>query len=236
MNIVIVNSATEGAKKAFTLFEQSFQEKAIVFGLATGSTPIELYQLLRESDLDFSDKISINLDEYIGLSAKDEHSYHYFMREQLFNDKPFKENHIPNGLEQCEEIEISRYENILKQYPIDLQLLGLGTNAHIGFNEPGTSFDTRTHKVALTESTIQANKRFFEKEEDVPTYAYSMGLQSIMDAKKIVLLAFGENKAQAVKDMIEGPVTIDVPASILQKHDNVTIIIDECAASLLKRS
>ncbi len=232
MEVIIVETPLDGAKEAFDIFARVKRLGGKVFGLATGSTPIELYQLLTESDLDFSDCVSVNLDEYVGLSPNDEHSYRYFMNEQLFTAKPFKESFVPNGLAP-EDIEIARYEQVLADNPIDLQLLGLGSNAHIGFNEPGTGFQERTHKVHLTESTINANKRFFENEEDVPRYAYSMGPASIMDAKEIVLMAFGEAKAQAVKDMIEGEVTPAVPASILQNHEQVTIIIDQAAAKLL---
>ena len=131
------------------------------------------------------------------------------------------------------EEETARYDQVLTEHPIDLQILGVGNNAHIGFNEPGSSFEATTRCVDLTDTTIQANKRFFESAEDVPTKAYSMGIKSIMDAKKIILLAFGENKAQAVKDMIEGPVTTDVPASILQEHPQVAVFLDKEAASLL---
>src|SRR5690606_14833119 len=124
---------------------------------------------------------------------------------------------------------------IIADNPIDLQILGIGTNGHIGFNEPGASFDSETRKVALVESTIESNKVYFEHEEDVPRYAYSMGIKSIMASKKIILMAFGEHKAEAIKNMIEGPITEDVPASILQRHPNVTVIVDEEAGSLLKR-
>lgn len=233
MDIIIVENAKQGAAKAFELFKTAYQKGAKHYGLATGSTPIELYTLIRESDLDFSDCYSINLDEYIGLAPDDEHSYGYFMEQHLFHAKPFKASFIPNGLQTDELAEISRYEAILKQYPIDLQILGLGTNAHIGFNEPGTSFHERTHKVKLADATIQANQRFFDQKEDVPTHAYSMGLQSIMDAKEIVLMAFGKNKAEAIKALVEGEITEQVPASILQQHPQVTIVIDKEAAMLL---
>lgn len=232
MNIIVVKNAEQGAKEAFALFEKAHQNGAKVFGLATGGTPVSLYGLIRESALSFEDCVSINLDEYVGLSKDNAHSYDAYMREHLFNAKPFKQSFLPDGL-ASEETEVARYERVLQENPIDFQLLGLGTNAHIGFNEPGTPFTQRTHKVALTQATITANKRYFEKEEDVPRYAYSMGLQSIMDAKEIVLMAYGEKKANAIFDMIEGPVTEDVPASILQTHGNVTVIIDEAAAALL---
>ena len=235
MEVIVVKTQEEGALAAFEIFKRAHSEGAKVFGLATGSSPIGLYELLRNSDLDFSDRISVNLDEYVGLAPTDEHSYHYFMKEQLFDAKPFKHSYLPDGLAEDVDAEVVRYENILQENPVDLQLLGIGSNAHIGFNEPGTPFTQRTHKVHLTESTIEANKRFFEKEEDVPRYAYSMGLQSIMDAKEIVLIAFGPKKIHAIKGLVEGPITEEVPASILQNHPKVTVICDEAAAELLTK-
>ena len=217
MEVIVVKTQEEGALAAFEIFKRAHGEGAQVFGLATGSSPIGLYELLRNSDLDFSDRISVNLDEYVGLAPTDEHSY------------------LPDGLAEDVDAEVVRYERILQENPVDLQLLGIGSNAHIGFNEPGTPFTQRTHKVHLTESTIEANKRFFEKEEDVPRYAYSMGLQSIMDAKEIVLIAFGPKKIHAIKGLVEGPITEEVPASILQKHPKVTVICDEAAAALLTK-
>ena len=235
MEVIVVKTQEEGALAAFEIFKRVYGEGAKVFGLATGSSPIGLYELLRNSDLDFSDRISVNLDEYVGLAPTDEHSYHYFMKEQLFDAKPFKHSYLPDGLAEDVDAEVVRYERILQENPVDLQLLGIGSNAHIGFNEPGTPFTQRTHKVHLTESTIEANKRFFEKEEDVPRYAYSMGLQSIMDAKEIVLIAFGPKKIHAIKGLVEGPITEEVPASILQKHPKVTVICDEAAEALLTK-
>lgn len=235
MDIKIVKNQEEGAKVAFEVFKEAYENGAKVFGLATGSSPLGLYEKIRQSSLDFSDRVSVNLDEYAGLSSEDEHSYHYFMNEQLFAAKPFLKSYLPDGLAEDIDAEVERYENILQDNPVDFQLLGIGSNAHIGFNEPGTPFTQRTHKVALAQATIEANKRFFEREEDVPRFAYSMGLQSIMDAKQILLIAFGEKKAQAILNTVKGDVTIDVPASILQKHPNVTIIVDEAAAALLNR-
>lgn len=232
MKIIRVKDKEEGGKKAFELIKEAYENGAEVFGLATGSTPETLYAELRNSDLDFSDKIAVNLDEYIGLDSSHPQSYHTFMTEQLFNEKPFKETHIPDGLAD-EESEVKRYNAILERYPIDVQILGIGTNAHIGFNEPGTPFDTHTQKVSLTPETIEANKRFFESEEDVPKSAYSMGIESIMAGKKIILLAYGENKAKAIADTVNGPVTEDVPASVLQNHSDVVLIVDEAAASQL---
>lgn len=230
MKVIIVKNAEEGAKKSFEVLKTAYENGAKVFGLATGSSPIGLYELIRNSELDFTDRISVNLDEYVGLSPENEHSYNYFMNEQLFATKPFKANYLPNGLGES-PTEEEKYEKILQDNPIDFQLLGIGSNAHIGFNEPGTSFEQRTHKMALTQSTIDANKRFFDKIEDVPTHAYSMGLANIMEAKEILLVAYGEKKVPAIKAMVEGPVTTDVPASILQNHPNVTIIVDEAAAA-----
>lgn len=232
MKINIVKNKEEGGKLAFQLVKEALEKGAEVFGLATGSTPEMLYKELRESDLDFSDKIAVNLDEYYGLAADHPQSYKYFMQENLFNAKPFRETHIPDGL-AAEETEVKRYDDILDKKPVDVQILGIGTNAHIGFNEPGTSFDTKTHKVRLTEDTIQANKRYFESEDEVPEYAYSMGIASIMEAGKVILMAFGKNKAEAINKTVNGPVTQDVPGSILQKHPNVVIIVDEEAASEL---
>ncbi|UPQ86080.1 glucosamine-6-phosphate deaminase [Ignavigranum ruoffiae] len=234
MYVQVFNSKEEASKAAFDLFKETIENNPqATFGLATGSTPEPLYQLLRESDLDFSQATALNLDEYYGLSADHPQSYAYFMKEQLFDHKPFKETFIPQGDQANVEEETARYDQVLAEHPIDLQILGVGNNAHIGFNEPGSSFDATTRCVDLTDTTIQANKRFFDSAEDVPTKAYSMGIKSIMDAKKIILLAFGENKAQAVKDMIEGPVTTDVPASILQEHPQVAVFLDKEAASLL---
>ncbi|WP_146922880.1 glucosamine-6-phosphate deaminase [Alkalibacterium kapii] len=232
MKIEVVKDKVEGGKFAFDHIKKAMEKNALVFGLATGSTPETLYKELRESELDFSDKIAVNLDEYIGIGSEHPQSYAYFMQEQLFNEKPFKETHIPDGLAP-EEAEIERYNTVLENNPIDVQILGIGTNAHIGFNEPGTSFDSTTHKVALTDETIEANKRYFESKDEVPKYAYSMGIASIMAAKKIIIMAFGSNKADAIEKTVNGPVTEEVPASILQKHQDVIMIVDEEAASKL---
>ena len=232
MKILQVKDQQAGGRAGYDVFAEAVKNGAHVFGLATGSTPISIYDELKASDLDFSDKISINLDEYKGLPGTHEQSYRYFMNEHLFNAKPFKESYVPDGMADA-ETETERYEGIIDANPIDLQILGLGQNGHIGFNEPGTPFDSLTHEVTLTESTIEANARFFEHEDEVPRYAYSMGIGSIMKAKEILLVAYGAAKADAVAAMIEGPVTEDMPASILQKHANVTVIIDEAAGAKL---
>ncbi|MBU8880179.1 glucosamine-6-phosphate deaminase [Bacillus sp. FJAT-29790] len=234
MNVIVVKNQEEAAEKAFEIVKAGLENGSIkTLGLATGSTPLKLYEKMRGEDLDVSDVTTVNLDEYIGLDVNDSQSYNYFMQKELFNMVNFKESYLPNGMAQDLDAECERYEDIIAANPIDLQVLGLGTNAHIGFNEPGTSFDVKTHAVELTEATIEANKRFFEKAEDVPTHAISMGIATIMSAKQIVLMAFGEAKAEAVKQMIKGPISQECPASVLQNHANVTIIIDEAAASQL---
>lgn len=235
MDVIVVKNDVEGGAKAADMIREAVKNGAKVFGLATGSTPVEMYKNLVASDVDFSKLTSINLDEYVGLPADNEQSYHRFMQENLFDKKPFAKSYVPNGLATDADAETTRYNKIIADNPIDLQVLGLGRNGHIGFNEPGSPIDAETRKVPLTQSTIDANARFFDKEEDVPKYAYSMGIGSIMKSKQLVLMAWGEEKADAVKGMIEGPVTPDCPASILQKRDNVTVIIDEAAASKLSK-
>ncbi|WP_159721221.1 glucosamine-6-phosphate deaminase [Enterococcus sp. CSURQ0835] len=233
MDVIRVKNDVEGGKKAFELIKAGMENDIKVLGLATGSTPETLYQEMTGSNLDFSALTSVNLDEYVGLDGSDEQSYRYFMNDRLFNQKPFKETFVPNGKAQDLEAECKRYDQVIADHPIDIQILGIGRNGHIGFNEPGTSFDVTTHVVELTESTIEANKRYFDKVEDVPTHALSMGIGSIMQSKKIVLMAYGESKADAIKGMLDGPVTEELPASVLQNHPNVTVIIDEAAASKL---
>lgn len=231
--IIRVKDAEEGGKKAFELIKEGIENGAQVLGLATGSTPETLYQEMVKSDVDFSHCVSINLDEYIGLSGDNDQSYRYFMNSHLFNQKPFKATYVPNGKAEDLAAECRHYEEILANHPIDIQILGIGENAHIGFNEPGTPFDAPTQVVELTESTINANKRNFEKIEDVPTTAISMGIGSIMKSKKVILIAYGEAKAEAIANTINGEMTTDVPASVLQNHPDVTIILDDAAASKL---
>lgn len=234
MNIIYEKNKEQGSIKAAEIIIEGLNSGAKVFGLATGSTPEIVYEQLIASDADFSDAVSVNLDEYVGLAGDHEQSYQYFMDKKLFDHKPFKATYVPNGTNE-EEAEIERYEEILAENPVDIQLLGIGQNGHIAFNEPGTPLDSVTHKVELTDSTIQANKRNFEKEEDVPRFAYSMGLSSIMQAKKIILLAFGEEKAEAIRDLVTAEVaTEDIPSTVLINHPDVTIIVDEAAAKLIK--
>ncbi|MBM7643027.1 glucosamine-6-phosphate deaminase [Streptococcus loxodontisalivarius] len=233
MKIIRVSSQKEGGQRAFDLLVRAIDGGAKVLGLATGSTPLSLYEEMAASDYDFSDLTTINLDEYVGLAASSPQSYHTFMQERLFQYKSFKASYLPDGQADDLEKAVRDYDQILAAQPIDLQILGIGHNGHIGFNEPGTAFDSKTHLVNLKESTIKANARFFEDEHQVPRQAISMGIASIMAAKKIILLAFGEEKADAIKAMVEGPVTEDLPASILQRHPDLTLILDHDAASKL---
>ncbi len=214
-----------------------------VLGLATGSTPVGAYgELIRKyeaGDLDFSRIRSVNLDEYKGLSGDHDQSYRYFMNHNLFDhvniDK--EKTNVPNGLAEDPEAECVRYNGVIEaQGGIDLQLLGIGNNGHIGFNEPCDVFERGTHVVTLTEETRQSNARFFSSIDEVPTHALTMGIGNIMSAKKILLLASGEGKAEALYETCFGPVTPGVPASILQLHGDVVIIADEAALSLIRKN
>ncbi|KRM00062.1 glucosamine-6-phosphate deaminase [Liquorilactobacillus satsumensis] len=235
MKLIVVKDSEQGGKEAYQIFAEALKNGATVFGLATGSTPLTTYQKLVASKLDFSDAISINLDEYVGLKPDNPQSYQYFMQEHLFKSKPFKRSYLPQGDAKDAAQEVKRYDRVIAENPIDLQLLGIGRNGHIGFNEPGSDFTSATHKVALTPSTIAANARFFKNKDEVPRYAYSMGIGTILKSKKIILEAFGAAKAAAVAAMIEGPVTPACPASALQKHADVVAIVDEAAAAKLKK-
>ncbi|MCM0598219.1 glucosamine-6-phosphate deaminase [Periweissella fabalis] len=233
MKIIKVTDQQAGGKAGFEIFKEALANGATTFGLATGSTPVTTYAEIVASDLDFSKSTSINLDEYVGLAADHDQSYHYFMNKHLFSKKPFAQTFLPDGLAPDLDTFVKQYHEIIEKHPIDLQILGIGQNGHIGFNEPGTSFEANTHVVDLTDSTIEANSRFFASRDEVPAQAISMGIAEILKSKQIIVEAFGKNKAAAVKKMIEGPITEDVPASVLQKHDNVIVIVDEDAASLL---
>ncbi|MET3643600.1 glucosamine-6-phosphate deaminase [Streptococcus gallinaceus] len=233
MKVITVKDQVEGGKVAFELLKEKLDQGAKVLGLATGSTPIEFYKEIVASDVDLSSLVSVNLDEYVGLSADDEQSYAYFMKENLFAEKPLKVSYLPNGLAENPAEEALRYNQILAENPIDFQILGIGRNGHIGFNEPGASFEGVTRVVDLTPSTIAANARFFQDENQVPKQAYSMGIANIMASKTIVLMAYGAEKADAVYGMVNGPVTEELPASILQKHADVVVIVDQAAAAKL---
>lgn len=234
MKIIKVTNQAEGGAIAFTLLKEALKNGAKTLGLATGSSPLSFYQKLVTSDLDFSQMVSINLDEYVGLSANNDQSYHYFMNEHLFKYKSFKTSYLPDGLSENSVQAAENYDQIIADNPIDFQILGIGRNGHIGFNEPGTSFDSKTHVVDLATSTIEANARFFDSIDEVPRQAISMGIASIMSAKQIVLMAYGSEKAEAIYKTVHGVMTEDVPASALQKHENVILVLDEAAASLLE--
>jgi len=211
-----------------------------VLGLATGGSPVGAYKRLIEKykngDLCFDQVRAINLDEYCGVGADDEQSYAYFMRENLFNHVNINLNnvYIPNGLEADAEKECKLYDAVIAANPIDMQLLGVGTNGHIGFNEPSTELMFATHHAALAEATIEANRRYFESEEQVPKTAYTMGVGQIMHAKKILLIASGESKANILYEALCGPITTQVPASFLQMHRDVTVVGDEAALARLR--
>ena len=241
MKIIKTADYNEMSRKAANLIgAQVIMKPNCILGLATGSSPIGTYKELikrcEEGDLDFSQVKSVNLDEYKGLPRDNDQSYYYFMNHNLFDhiniDKA--NTHVPNGMEPDAAKECANYEELIKSLGgVDLQLLGLGHNGHIGFNEPAEEFDKVTHCVDLQESTIEANKRFFASEDDVPKQAYTMGIKNIMQAKKILLIAGGEEKAEALKNSLYGPITPSVPASILQLHNDVTVIADEAALSLI---
>ena len=227
-------------KAANIISAQVIMKPNCVLGLATGSSPIGAYKQLIEwyhkGDIDFSEVRTVNLDEYKGLSRDNDQSYYYFMHKNFFDavNIPPESINIPNGMESDAAKECARYDEVIRSLGgIDLQLLGLGHNGHIGFNEPGEAFEKETHCVALTESTIEANKRFFEREEDVPRFAYTMGIRSIMQAHSILLVVSGQDKAEIVKRAFFGPVTPQVPASVLQLHTHVTLVGAEAALSLI---
>ena len=239
MKILRAKDYDDMSRKAANIISaQVILKPNCVLGLATGSTPIGTYHQLAKwcdkGDCDFSQVSTYNLDEYRGLSHDDPQSYHYFMRENFFDHINIDQanTHVPDGANPDAEAACSEYDRIVAAagYP-DLQLLGIGNNGHIGFNEPDDHFSKGTHCVDLTESTIKANSRLFEREEDVPRQAYTMGVQTIMLARRIVIVVSGENKADIVRQAFFGPVTPRVPASILQLHTDVSVVADEAALS-----
>lgn len=241
MNILICKDYEELSSLAAELLAEEIEKKPnLTLGLATGGTPVGLYKNLikkhKENNLDFSNVKTFNLDEYLGLEKSDEQSYHYFMRKNLFDHINIKtENtNIPNGTPNDIELECQNYDDLINSSGIDIQILGIGENSHIAFNEPSNTFKNGTSLVNLTESTIQANARFFDSIEDVPTKALSMGIGSIFKAKKIILLASGENKAQAIYDTIFGDIDPKKPSSILKLHPDVVLVLDEGSAKLIK--
>ena len=240
MNIIVVEDYNEMSKKAAEILINKVKEKPnAVLGLATGSTPVGLYKELIEDNqkngTSYKDIHTVNLDEYIGLPKEDKNSYYTFMCENLFKHLGIPEEHtnIPNGNTQDLLEECDRYEKIIDALgQVDLQILGIGSNGHIGFNEPGSSFTGQTHIIDLKESTRQANARFFDSIDEVPKQAITMGVGTIMKSKEILLLASGTAKAEAIRGTIHGEITEELPASILQTHPNVTLIVDKEAYSL----
>ena len=233
------NAADIGADIADIIAQQIKQKPGCVLGLATGSSPLPTYagliELYKAGAVSFKDVHTFNLDEYCDLPRDDKNSYYTFMHENLFDSVDICEDnvHFLNGNAPDREAECKHYDSsVLSSGGIDLQLLGIGNNAHIGFNEPAREFTNGSFEVKLTESTLEANKRYFP-DRDMPHYALTMGVGQIMKAKSIILIATGEKKAKAVCDMIEGTVTPEVPASVLQKHADVTVFLDKAAASLL---
>ncbi len=212
-----------------------------VLGLATGSTPLGVYNQLiewyKKGDLDFSKVHSVNLDEYCGLSVEHEQSYRYYMNENFFHhiNIPIENTNVPNGLAKDIDAECRRYDKVISSLGgIDLQLLGIGHTGHIGFNEPDEDFDKTTHCVRLKQKTIDANARFFASADEVPKYAVTMGIKAIMQAKKLLLVANGTNKADILYRSLFGSITPEVPASILQLHNDVTVVADEEALSVIR--
>lgn len=237
---VIINSQDQTNELVSMEYVKLLKDKpASVLGLATGSTPLGLYSKLIEhyknGAVSFKDAKTFNLDEYIGLSPEHEQSYRYFMNKNLFEhiDIDLKNTNVPSGLEADEKI-CEEYESRLREAgEMDIQLLGLGNNGHIGFNEPLTPFDSITRIVKLADATREANKRFFSSIDEVPTHAITMGISSIVRAKKIILIVFGEAKADIVKQVVMGKPSIAVPGSLLQLHDNLDVYFDFEAASKL---
>jgi len=240
VKVIKVKDYNQMSNKACEIIADRMKNtKHPVLGLATGSTPEGLYKCLiekyKQGEISFKDTATFNLDEYVGLDKQDPNSYYYFMKDKLFNhvDISMENVRVPNGIAPDLEQECHNFEQAIKEAGgIDIQVLGIGINGHIGFNEPGTSFSSTTHIVNLVESTIQANARFFDSIDEVPTQAVSMGIATIMESKEILLLASGNNKAEAVAKLLKGDISEDFPASILQKHEHVTIIADEAAMAV----
>lgn len=239
MIIIIKEDYQQLSKQASQILIKKIElNKEIVLGLATGSTPLGLYQNLvnqyQTNNLDFSAITTFNLDEYLGLDPNDSRSYNFFMQENLFSKINISEKNIfiPYGLVHNAEKHCEWYEKeIEKRGGIDFQVLGIGENGHIGFNEPGSSFESVTRIVDLSEKTRTDNAKFFNNINEVPKQAITMGIKTIMNSKEVILLASGEHKAEIIKKALKGSVTTDVPASILQEHTNLTVILDKSAAS-----
>lgn len=240
MKVIITENYEEMSKKTAEIIIDIVKANPnAVLGLATGSSPIGTYQNMikdhKENGTSYKGVRTVNLDEYVGLTADHDQSYAYFMRDNLFNhvDIDLKNTNVPCGSASDLQKECDRYNALLEELKQDVQLLGIGSNGHIGFNEPGTPIDSVTHLVDLTENTIKDNSRLFASIDEVPRQALSMGIKNIMNAKSVILVASGKNKAKAVYGMVKGEVTPDLPASILQLHPFVTLVCDKDAASLL---
>lgn len=241
MKIIVVNDYAEMSEVALGIIKTAVTEKPnAVLGLATGSTPIGLYERMVEDHkacgTSYKDVSTVNLDEYVGLPATHPQSYAYFMNTHLFDSIDInKENtHLPCGVAEDRKSECAAYDALLEKLVPDVQILGIGSNGHIGFNEPGTPFESKTHVVSLAASTIKDNSRLFDSEAEVPKKAFSMGISSILKSKKIVLMASGKNKAKAISALVDGEVTQEVPATALKTHPDVVVIADKDAAKLLK--
>lgn len=240
MKVIITENYEEMSKKAAEIVIETVKKNPnAVLGFATGTSPIGLYQNMikdhKENGTSYKNAFTVNLDEYVGLTADHEQSYAYFMRTNLFDhiDVDQKNTNLPIGSATCLEKECERYNALLDARPQDVQVLGIGSNGHIGFNEPNTPFDSVTHLVDLTENTIKDNSRLFNSIDEVPRQALSMGIKNIMQAKSIVMVASGKNKAEAVRGMVKGEITPALPASVLQLHPFVTLVCDKDAGSLL---
>ncbi|MCP8969875.1 glucosamine-6-phosphate deaminase [Ectobacillus ponti] len=243
MKLIEVRSYEELSRVAADcIIDRVKSNPAIKLGLATGGTPVGTYRNLildhEANGTAYRQATTFNLDEYVGLDPSNPGSYRYFMQERLFHwiDIPAGQTHVPSGVCSDPERECEAYEDLIRKAGgIDLQLLGIGGNGHIGFNEPGTSFHSLTHLVELDPSTREANARFFSSREEVPTHAITMGIRTIMDSREILLLVSGEGKRQALKQLLNGPVTEEFPASILQRHPHVTVIADSAALGRQRR-
>ena len=243
MRIYVTENYQEMSRQAANILSaQIILKPDCVLGLATGSSPIGTYDQLvewyKKGDLDFSEVKTVNLDEYKGLTKDNDQSYYYFMHHHLFDrvNINLDNTNVPDGTEPDSDKECARYEELIRSMDgVDIQLLGIGHNGHIGFNEPDSVFAKTTHCVDLTESTIEANKRFFASADDVPRQAYTMGIGTIMKAKKILLIVSGEDKAEILAKAFYGPITPEVPASILQLHDDVILVADKAAMSKMPK-
>jgi len=243
MRIIVEKDYQAMSKKAALMVASQITLKANSnLGLATGATPLAMYnnliEMYEQNEVDFSEVQSFNLDEYCGLAENHPNSYHYYMYDNFFNNINIKEKnvHIPNGTAENFNKECRNYENSIKRARgIDLQILGIGSNGHIGFNEPAENLNVATEVVDLKSETIDANSRYFDSKDEVPKKAISMGMATILKADRIVLLASGKNKAEAIKNTISGKISTKVPASLLQTHPKITILLDKEAASLINK-